>query len=398
MKNLENYKIKNKKVLFRADLNVPVVNNIITDESRILAIKSSIKKLIFNKNKIFIIAHFGRPQGKVVEKYSLKFILSSLAKIFDLKKIHFLESLDNQIIDKKINEMEGGEVCLLENIRFYKEEEKINLTFAKNLTELFDVYVNDAFSVSHRNHTSITGFTKFIPAVAGDQLIKEINNINTFLENSKKPNMAIVGGSKISTKIKLLNNLIEQFSTIVIGGAMANTFLSANKINISNSLTEEGLINEALKIQKRAENLHCKLILPTDVVCGKNTQDQKSISCNIHEVPSDSMILDLGPETIKTIKDEIINSKMILWNGPVGAFEFKPYDKATNAIAEIIKLNAKKLNIDTLAGGGDTVSAIKNTNAHDGFNYISNAGGAFLEWLEGNESPGVIALKENKLN
>ena len=274
MKNLENYKINNKKVLFRADLNVPVVNNIITDESRILAIKSSIKKLISNNNKVFIVTHFGRPQGRVEEKYSLKFILPSLIKILELEKIHFLNGIDNQLIDKKINEMESGEVCLIENIRFYKEEENIDLTFAKSLTTLFDVYVNDAFSASHRNHTSITGFTKYIPAVAGNQLIKEINNINTFLENSKKPNMAIVGGSKISTKIKLLNNLVEQFSAIVIGGAMANTFLLANNMYIGNSLAEENLISEAINIQTEASKLNCKIILPSDVVCGKNIKDK----------------------------------------------------------------------------------------------------------------------------
>ena len=398
MKNLENYKIKNKKVLFRADLNVPVVKNIITDESRILAVRSSIKKLIFNKNKIFIVSHFGRPEGKVVESLSLKFILKALSRIFELKKIHFLKSIDNHSINNKINEMEDGEVCLLENIRFYKEEEKISLKFAKNLTKLFDVYINDAFSVSHRNHTSITGFPKFIPSFAGDQLIKEINNINVFLKNSKKPNIAIVGGSKISTKIQLLNNLIEKFSTLIIGGAMANTFFLANKININNSLVEEGLVSEALAIQKKAKKLNCKLILPVDVVCGNNIEDKNPINCNVNKLPPDSMILDLGSETIKIINHQIINSKMVLWNGPVGAFEFKPYDKATNAIAEIIKLNGKKLNIDILAGGGDTVSAINKINAQEGFNYISNAGGAFLEWLEGNESPGVIALKENNLN
>ena len=398
MKNLNNYKIENKNILFRADLNVPVVNNVITDESRVLAIKSSIHKLISSKNKIFIVTHFGRPKGEVVAKFSLKFILSSLRKILELKKIHFLDDIKSDQVEKKIDEMEEGEVCLIENIRFYKEEENKDLVFAKNLTALFDVYVNDAFSVSHRNHTSITGFSEFIPSVAGNHLIKEINSINSFLKKSKKPNMAIVGGSKISTKIKLLNNLIEQFSTIAIGGAMANTFLLANKKNIGRSLVEESLISEAVKIQIKAKKINCKLILPSDVICGKNIEDKNPINCNINEVQSDFMILDLGLETIKTISSHIINSKMVLWNGPVGAFEFKPYDKATNAIAKIIKSNAKKLNIDTLAGGGDTVSAIKNTNAQDGFSYISNAGGAFLEWLEGNESPGVIALKENNLN
>jgi len=398
MKNLENYKIESKRVLFRADFNVPLVNGKITDTSRIIAAKSSIKKLISNKNKIFLVAHFGRPKGKIINKYSLSFILPSLKEIFNVDKIYFLKNLDEESIKTITEEMQRGDLCLVENIRFLKEEEKIDLHFAKRISNLFDVYVNDAFSASHRNHTSITGFAKFLPAVAGNHLIMEIDNINFFLENSKKPNMAIVGGSKISTKIQLLNNLIEQFSTIAIGGAMANTFLLANKKNVGNSLIEENLNEEAIKVQLKAKKLNCKLILPVDAVCGKNIQDTHPVYRKIDEISSDDMILDIGEITTKLINEEIINSKMVLWNGPVGAFEYKPYDKATNVIAKIIKFNAKKLNIDTLAGGGDTISAIKNAKAEDGFDYISNAGGAFLEWLEGNESPGVIALKENNFS
>jgi len=398
MKNLENYKIESKRVLFRADFNVPLVDGKITDTSRIIAIQSSIKKLISNKNKIFLVAHFGRPKGEIINKYSLNFILPSLKEIFNVDKIYFLKNLDEESIKTITEDMQGGDLCLLENIRFLKEEEKIDLHFAKRISNLFDVYVNDAFSASHRNHTSITGFAKFLPAVAGNHLIKEIDNINFFLENSKKPNMAIVGGSKISTKIQLLNNLIKQFSTIAIGGAMANTFLLANKKNVGNSLIEENLNEEAIKVQLKAKKLNCKLILPVDVVCGKNIQDTNPVYRKIHEISSDDMILDIGEITTKLINEEIINSKMVLWNGPVGAFEYKPFDKATNIIAKIIKFNAKKLNIDTLAGGGDTISAIKNVKAEDGFDYISNAGGAFLEWLEGNESPGVIALKENNFS
>jgi len=398
MKNLENYKIESKRVLFRADFNVPLVDGKITDTSRIIAIQSSIKKLISNKNKIFLVAHFGRPKGEIINKYSLSFILPSLKEIFNVDKIYFLKNLDEESIKTITEDMQGGDLCLVENIRFLKEEEKIDLHFAKRISNLFDVYVNDAFSASHRNHTSITGFAKFLPAVAGNHLIKEIDNINFFLENSKKPNMAIVGGSKISTKIQLLNNLIKQFSTIAIGGAMANTFLLANKKNVGNSLIEENLNEEAIKIQLKAKKLNCKLILPVDVVCGKNIQDTNPVYRKIHEISSDDMILDIGEITTKLINEEIINSKMVLWNGPVGAFEYKPFDKATNIIAKIIKFNAKKLNIDTLAGGGDTISAIKNVKAEDGFDYISNAGGAFLEWLEGNESPGVIALKENNFS
>jgi phosphoglycerate kinase len=395
MKNLENYKIENKRVLLRADLNVPVVDGFITDTSRISAVKSSINKLIFNKNKIFILAHFGRPNGKFIEKYSLNFILSSLKKIFEIDKIYFLKNLNEENVKHTLNLMKDGDVCLIENIRFQKEEEKIDLEFAQKISNFFDVYVNDAFSASHRNHTSITGFAKFIPAVAGDHLVSEIKNIDSLLKSSKKPNIAIIGGSKISTKIYLLNNLIEQFTTIVIGGAMANTFLLANKISVGQSLVEENLINEALRIQKKAKNFNCKLILPADVVCGKNIEDKKPIDCKIEHIPIETMILDIGKTTIKIIEDQIINSKMILWNGPLGAFENKPYDKATNIIANTIKSNSKKFSIQALAGGGDTISAIKNVNAQDGFTYISNAGGAFLEWLEGKQSPGIIALKEN---
>ena len=398
MKNLENYKIESKRVLFRADFNVPLVDGKITDTSRIIAAKSSIKKLISNKNKIFLVAHFGRPKGEIINKFSLSFILPSLKEIFNVDKIYFLKNLDEESIKTITEDMQRGDLCLVENIRFLKEEEKIDLHFAKRISNLFDVYVNDAFSASHRNHTSITGFAKFLPAVAGNHLITEIDNINFFLENSKKPNMAIVGGSKISTKIQLLNNLIEQFSTLAIGGAMANTFLLANKKNVGNSLIEENLNEEAINVQLKAKKLNCKLILPVDAVCGKNFQDTNPVYRKIDEISSDDMILDIGEITTKLINEEIINSKMVLWNGPVGAFEYKPYDKATNVIAKIIKFNAKKLNIDTLAGGGDTISAIKNAKAEDGFDYISNAGGAFLEWLEGNESPGVIALKENNFS
>ena len=398
MKNLENYKIYNKKVLFRADLNIPVVSGSITDISRILAVKPSIKKLISNQNKIFILAHFGRPKGKTVEKFSLRFICNLLKEIFEVEKIHFLEKLDENLINKKIDEVQNGEVCLIENIRFLKEEEELDLSFAQNISNFFDVYVNDAFSASHRNHMSITGFAKYIPAVAGEQLIKEIKYIDLFLNNAKKPNMAIIGGSKISTKIKLLNNLIKKFSTVAIGGAMANTFLLANHISLGKSLVEKELVNEALSIQSKAKELNCKIILPIDVMCGKKIDDNQPINFTIDKVPNDLMILDIGYTSTNIICKEILNSKMILWNGPVGVFEYIPYHRGTTKIANVIKDNAKKLKIDVLAGGGDTISSIINAKAEEGFTYMSHAGGAFLEWLEGNQSPGVIALKENNFN
>ena len=396
MKNLNNFEISNKKVLFRADLNVPVVNEKITDFSRISAIKKSIQKLLHKKNKIFIISHFGRPNGKIVKKYSLKFICLALEEILGVKNIHFLETLDINSINKKINEVQFGEICLIENIRFHSGEENIDLDFAKEITSLFDVFVNDAFSASHRNHTSITGFAKYLPAIAGYNLLAEIQNIDLFIKNAKKPNIAIIGGSKISTKIRLLNNLIELFNTIVIGGAMANTFLLANNYTIGKSLVEIELINTAKEIQIKARNFKCNIFLPIDLVCSNNINDRDDIKCiDVGDVPNDKMILDVGKKTTKLITNEILKSKMLLWNGPLGAFEFKPFDEATMKVANFINHNAKKFNIEALAGGGDTISAIKSANAENGFSYISNAGGAFLEWLEGNESPGVLALKAN---
>ncbi len=398
MKNLNNYSIGMKKVLFRADLNVPVNNGIVTDTSRILAVKKSIKILLEQKNKIFIISHFGRPKEYNKMQYSLEFLCTYLEKIFELEKVHFLKNIESKDFNKTINETNYGEVCLIENIRFYPGEEKNDQDFSKFFTDHFDVFVNDAFSASHRNHASITGFAKYLPAVAGDHLIKEIYNINLYLKNLKKPNLALIGGSKISTKIKLLNNLIKLFDTIAIGGAMANTFLLSNNIQIGSSLVETELIEHCIKIKNKADKFNCKLILPIDVVCSTNINDKKNIrSCNIENILPNEMILDIGEKTTKIICDEILKSKMLIWNGPFGAFETKPFDESSKKIANIIKNSSKNINLDALAGGGDTVSFIRNANAEDGFKYISNAGGAFLEWLEGKQSPGVVALKENKL-
>ena len=398
MKNLDNYIINNKKVLFRADFNVPLVNGKISDDSRIVAVKESIQKLIKQKNKVFIVSHFGRPNGKINKKYSLKFICPTLKKVLKLNKLYFLETLNSEQIINKINEVQYGEVCLLENIRFSPSEEDIDLNLTNFIAKHFDVYVNDAFSASHRNHMSITGFPKYLPAVAGDNFIKEMQNINLFLYNGKKPNTAVIGGAKISTKIELLNNLIELFDTVAVGGAMANTFLLSNNINVGNSLVEKDLIDVALDIQNKAKKLNCNFILPTDVVCSNNNKTKNNIRhCNVKNVSPDHMILDVGHKTIKMICDEILKSRMVLWNGPLGAFEYKPFDSGTIEMVNSINKYAKNMQIKVLAGGGDTLSSIKSAGSAEGFTYVSNAGGAFLEWLKGNESPGVKALKENNI-
>ena len=397
MRSLDKIQIKHKKIIYRADLNVPLFDGKITDYSRINSIIPSIKKLINNSNKIFILAHFGRPKGKVDKKYSLKFLCKELKVLFNQEKIHFLDTFENKMINNKIKEMKDGEICLFENIRFNPSEENNDLSFSKSLSTNFDIYVNDAFSASHRNHSSITGITNYLPSYAGLSFSKEIDNLDKFLDNASKPNVAIIGGSKVSTKIKVLENLVELFDSIIIGGAMANTFLVSNGFNVGTSLVENDYVNLSKKIQQKAELKKCKIILPIDVVCSKGLKDKNIRKCNIKEVFSDQMILDIGEKSSKLISEIILKSRSVLWNGPLGAFEYSPFDKSTIEVANLLKKYSNELKIDTLAGGGDTLSAINKAKAKDAFNYLSNAGGAFLEWLEGNKSPGFIALKENRL-
>ncbi len=398
MKNLNTYKVFKKKVLFRADLNVPVLNGKITDCSRIKAIIPSIKQLINNQNKIFIVAHYGRPKGKVNKNYSLEFLCEELRAILKISKIHFLEEFDTERIKDKIFQMKDGEVCLFENIRFNSGEELNDLNFAKNLSSNFEIFVNDAFSASHRNHSSIVGISNFLPAIAGLSLIREIKNLDSFLNKAEKPKLAIIGGSKISTKIKVVFNLIDSFDTVVIGGAMANTFLLSNNIKIGNSLIEKNYIEVAKDIQNKAIQRNCKIILPIDVVCSTGLKDKNNVRmCNVANILNDHMVLDIGKQTLNLISDEILKSRSVLWNGPLGAFEHKPFEESSVYIANIINNYSKNLQINTMAGGGDTIAAINLAKAQDGFDYLSNAGGAFLEWLEGKKSPGVLALENNNI-
>ena len=397
MKTLSNFVVCNKKIILRADLNVPVVNDKITDYTRIETIAPSIIELIKNKNKIFILAHFGRPEGRE-KKFSLKFLCKELKQKFDLNRIHFLETFNSLAIEQKLSEMQDGEVCLFENIRFEDGEEKNDLSFSKNLSYNFDIYINDAFSASHRAHASIVGITNYLPSLAGLSFINEVSKLQFFLNDPKKPNLAIIGGSKISTKIKVINNLVNLFDSIVIGGAMANTFLLSNNIEIGKSLCELDCVNIAKQIQINAKNKNCNIILPVDVVCSKNIEHKNDIlKCNVNDIPTNEMILDVGEGTVALISKEILKSKSVLWNGPLGAFEFKPFDKSSIEIANTIKKYFKEKNIETLDGGGDTLSAINLARARDGFNHLSTAGGAFLEWLEGDKSPGFKSLEKNNL-
>ena len=392
MKNLKNHNIKNKKILFRADLNVPVVDGIITDTSRIKAIKSSIEILTSNKNKIFLLAHFGRPNGEVIEKYSLNFILSSLKDILNLDKIYFLEKFDQESVEKKISEMQLGNLCLVENIRFLKEEEKIDLNFANKMSSLFDVYVNDAFSASHRNHTSITGFPKFLPAVAGNHMIKEIDSINSFLDNAKKPNMAIVGGSKISTKINVITNLIGKINNLIIVGAMANNFFIYKNFKVGKSLIESNTKEIIKKIYDKAAKNNCEILIPEDWVVGTSFEGEGKVK-NLEQIEENEIILDIGLNTTKKIKQLIEKSNTVLWNGPAGYFENKNFLNGTMSIAETISKNTQKKSLISVLGGGDTLAAIKKSKNKLFFSHLSTAGGSFLEYLEGKDLPGIRVLK-----
>ena len=396
MKTINNFQIRDKNVLFRADLNVPVKDGIVIDQTRIYSIQSSVNQLRTNNNKIFLLSHFGRPNGKINNKYSLKFLCKIIANIFQIEEVHFMNSLDSREIETKKNLMNGGDICLLENIRFYEGEEKNDLHLAKMIAEYFDVYVNDAFSVSHRNHVSVQSITNYLPSVAGNNLVKEIENLNKLFKSPIRPNAAIIGGSKVSSKLLLLNNLIESFNTLIIGGALANTFLFAQGYNMGKSFVEKYLIKDAIDILDKSKKFKTKIILPIDVICSNKIDDSININTiDINKIESEQIAFDIGENTIILIKKILQSSKLILWNGPLGAFEYKPFDEGTNEVLNIIKNLTSSHNITTIAGGGDTIAAIKKANAENSFTYISTGGGAFLEWLEGKESPGVKALRDN---
>ena len=381
--------LSNKKILLRLDLNVPLDNGKITDTTRIDKIIPTLKFLIAQNAKIIIISHVGRPKGKVVNELSLKPICDDL-----IKKLNQNIKLISKNV-KKINKEElvnnNKEIVMLENIRFYPEEERNNPEFAKHLASLADIYVNDAFSCSHRAHASIHEVTNFLPSYSGLQLDLEVNALKKITSEIKKPVTCIVGGSKVSTKINIIKNLIPKFDNIIIVGGMANNIIKYMGNNIGKSIHEENsnsIVEEIFLLSKK-EN--CKIIYPEDVVVAKDFNGSPS-NKELNQVNSDDMILDIGPKTIGKIKQTINSSKTILWNGPAGYFENPNFAEGSKQIAKkIIEKNMSK-EIYSVAGGGDTVSLINNLNGIAKFNFVSTAGGAFLEYLEGKELPGIKVL------
>jgi len=382
--------LSQKKILLRLDLNVPLDNGNITDTTRIDKIIPTINLLLKKNAKIIILSHAGRPKGRIVNELSLMPICEDLKN--KIKK-------NIKLVTKNLKEIKSSDlfnnpkekIVMLENLRFYEEEEKNNNEFARHLASLGDIYVNDAFSCSHREHASISEITKFLPSYAGLQLSLEVNALNKITSEIKRPITCIIGGSKISTKINIITNLIPKFDNIVIVGGMANNILRYKGHPIGKSIVEKGCDQIIEKIFNLSKKAGCKIIYPEDVTVGKNFNSSPEIK-SLESISKDELILDIGPKTIKTIENVIENSNTVLWNGPAGYFENPDYAIGTFKIAKKIAEKNKDKKIYSVAGGGDTVALLNNMGIVNNFNFVSTAGGAFLEYLEGKELPGIKVL------
>ena len=391
MNNIRDHgSLNQKKVLLRLDLNVPIKNGIITDDTRINKILPIIEFLIKKETKIIIVSHVGRPKGSIKNDLSLKPICENLEKKIN-QKIRLISSNVFKLKKDSLFEDTNDKIVFLENIRFYNEEEKNDSSFAKHLAGLADLYVNDAFSCSHRSHASVNKITEFLPSFAGLQLETEINALKKITTDIKKPITCIIGGSKISTKIGIIKNLLPKFDNIVIVGGMANNIINFKGYQIGKSIKEENCKEIIKEIFENSKKYSCKLTFPEDVLVGKNFNDKSNIK-ELNDINDDDMILDIGPKTINKIKNIIEISKTILWNGPAGYFENLNSAKGSYEIANAIIKKNKNKSIYSVVGGGDTIAAINQINDTKSFNFVSTAGGAFLEYLEGKELPGIKAL------
>lgn len=393
---LKDCNVTNKNVIVRVDINVPMKGNEIEDDTRIRAVIPTLKYLAEKQAKVIVISHFGRPEGQVVPEMSLKPLLSRIQELLGSIKVNFVEDCIGQKVKSAIDQTNYGEVIMLENLRFYKQETKNNLEFSKELASFGDLYVNDAFSCSHRAHASIVGIPEILPHAAGLLLEAELDNLTNHLENAKKPMMAVVGGAKVSTKIDLLNSLVTKAQTVVVGGGMANTFLYAQGKNVGKSLCEKELKDLALQIIETAKKNNCKIILPSDVVVTEKFEpNAKAKTVAVDEVKDNEIIADIGSESIKNLISDLKNHKTLVWNGPLGAFETVPFNKGTEEFAKASAKLTEDGKLISVSGGGDVVCALNNCGLADKFTYISTAGGAFLEWLEGKDLPGVAVLKNS---
>jgi phosphoglycerate kinase len=393
VRTLDDLDPRGKRVLVRVDLNVPTDNGRVTDRTRIERILPTIREIADKGGRVILLAHFGRPKGGRSDKDSLKPIATALAE--DLgRQVGFAEDCVGEPAERAVAGMKDGDVLLLENTRFHAEEEKNDPGFAKQLAALGDAYVNDAFSAAHRAHASTEGIARLLPSYAGRTMQAELDALAKGLEKPEHPVVAVVGGAKVSTKIDLLENLVAKVDALVIGGGMANTFLHAIDIGIGRSLAEKDLAATAQRILDRAKETGCAIILPVDaMVAAEFKAGAPHHTYGIDAIPSNGMILDVGSQSVDRVNAAIDDARTLVWNGPLGAFEIAPFDQGTVAAARHAAERTRAGKLVSVAGGGDTVAALNHAGVADDFTYVSTAGGAFLEWLEGKKLPGVEALR-----
>jgi phosphoglycerate kinase len=385
--------IKGKRALVRVDLNVPMAEARVTDATRLRALVPTVSELSDRGAKVLLLAHFGRPKGAKHSEMSVSMVLDALQDVLG-REIMFVPEISGDVVTQSIDILADRDVALLENSRFWPGEEKNDPEMAKAVAANGDIYVNDAFSAAHRAHVTTEGLAHLLPAYAGRSMEAELKALEAALGNPEHPVAAVVGGAKVSTKLDVLNNLVAKVDHLIIGGGMANTFLAARGVNVGKSLCEHDLADTANAIMDAADKAGCTVHLPYDVVVAKEFRANPPVrTANVHEVAADEMILDVGSAAVEALADVLKTCKTLVWNGPLGAFEIEPFDAATVALARTAAALTKEGSLVSVAGGGDTVAALAHAGVTDDFTFISTAGGAFLEWMEGKELPGVKALQ-----
>jgi len=385
--------VTGKVALVRVDLNMPMADGAVTDLTRARAVAPTVLELADAGAKVLLLAHFGRPKGERNSTMSLSLVQGAVEEVFG-REVMFIPEVEGPVVAQAIGILRPGDIGLLENTRFWKGEEANDPAFAQGIAANADFYVNDAFSAAHRAHASTEGLAHLLPAYAGRAMQKELEALDAALGNPEKPVAAVVGGAKVSTKLDVLQHLVSKVDHLIIGGGMANTFLAARGVNVGKSLCEHDLTATAEAIMDAADAAECTVHLPYGVVVATEfAANPPSLrTCNVHEVAEDEMILDVGPQAVEALGDVLKTCKTLVWNGPMGAFETPPFDAATVALARVAAALTKEGSLTSVAGGGDTVAALHHAGVAEDFSYISTAGGAFLEWMEGKELPGVAAL------
>ena len=392
-KTIDDLDLAGKTVLVRCDLNVPMKDGAVSDATRLERSAVTLNDLAAAGARVCVLSHFGRPKGQHVPEMSLKPVAEAFAEVLG-RPVAFAADCVGPEAEAVVGGLKDGDVCVLENLRFHAEEEKNDADFAAKLAALGDVYVNDAFSVSHRAHASTEAIARILPAAAGRLMQAELDALTQALEAPEHPVAAVVGGAKVSTKMEVLGNLVAKVDLLIIGGGMANTFLHAQGINVGKSLCEHDMADAAKDILARAEAAGCEVALPVDAVIAREFKEgAPSDVVDVRAVPDDAMILDAGPVTVRHLAERLKDCRTLVWNGPLGAFEIKPFDDATNELARAAAALTQGGSLTSVAGGGDTVAALVNAGVHTEFSYVSAAGGAFLEWLEGKDLPGVAVLR-----